>query len=553
MEYVLHVPRDWKTKWRPALNAVKADENFKKFHDYCGLCDNGGTPESHFYPPLVNTANAVLDVVSESDFDDIPSGKHQYYRVNDPYRISGGVMNKSGLSPDLVLLDKDLPHTNASLHWANPLHVLEVKPHDTAICDGKNMPRLVMNGKCPAGSFRIQLRLTRGTGVDPIKTHAPQPKNLRHRAKKRDPLATPTSLSLITSQSVSVSTAASTSRKRPADGSSAANPRAAKKSKATSASLQVPNEGAGTQAEGKEKAPSPPPPESQQQVVPALQVCRYLLEMFSVPLLRSHATASLVDRDRLQLYHANRSVILVSSAINFSTGDGKDKLIATIIAFHCLSLDQNGILTSIIPKNVALLSKPNLSGKARVVQRGNELHFIGNAVHKPFKVKLTNVISRDPAMVGRSTPVLYAKSTKWNTPIVIEISWPTSGRVSETDFLTKASKMAQGDHEWASKHLPKVFYAEDVIFDTDSTLESVAGLLENAKFVNGKYKYERSTLRIIIQERLFPVKSLKSVADIGQVFLVTIHFPFSITIRLPRFSSSLALRQCWHPPSRHQL
>ena len=56
--------------------------------------------------------------------------------------------------------------------------------------------------------------------------------------------------------------------------------------------------------------------------------------MLSVPLLCSHATISLIDRDHLQLYHANRLAILVSPAINFSDGDGKDKSIATITALQ---------------------------------------------------------------------------------------------------------------------------------------------------------------------------------------------------------------------------
>ena len=271
-------------------------------------------------------------------------------------------------------------------------------------------------------------------------------------------------------------------------------------------------------SEGEDEEPSPPPPEPQQKVETALRVCRYLAKMFSVPLLRSHATVSLVDRDRLQLYHANRSVILISSAINFLTDDGKDKLIATTIAFHRLSLDQNGTLASVIPKNVDLLPNTDLSGKVRVVQRGNKLHFSGNE-HGVFKIELANVISREEGMVGRSTLVLHAKSTEWETPIVIKIGWPTSDQVSETDFLTKASAMAKGEYEWAAKHIPKVYYAEDVVFDSHSTLESVASLFENTEFASENYVYERRTLRIIIQERLYPLNSLTSVKEFGQVFL----------------------------------
>jgi len=305
-------------------------------------------------------------------------------------------------------------------------------------------------------------------------------------------------------------------------------------------------------SEAEDEEPSPPPPEPQQNVELALPVCRYLLKMFSISLLHSHTTISLVDRDRLQLYHASRSVILVSSAINFSTDDGKDKLIATIIAFHRLAL------APIIPKNVDLPPNTDLSGKARVVQRGNELHFSGNE-HGVFKVELANVISSEEGVVGRSTLVLNAKSTKWETPIVIKIGWPTSGQVSEIDFLTKASAMAKGDHEWAAKHIPKVYYAEDVVFGADSTLESVAGLFENAEFANGNYMYERRTLRIIIQERLYLLNSLTSVKEFGQVFLDvlcgTCSYPlcFLIAIRLPLFSSPLALRPSWDPAPRHQL
>ena len=241
--------------------------------------------------------------------------------------------------------------------------------------------------------------------------------------------------------------------------------------------------------------------------------------MFSVPLLRSHATVSLVDRNRLQLYHANRSVILVSSAINFSQDAGKEKLIATIIAFHRLSLEQNGILASIAPENYRLLSKTAFKGGDRVVQRGNVLCFSGSAEHKPFKVKLQDVVSCVPALVGRSTLVINATSKIFDGPLVIKISWPTSGRVSETAFLEKASEMAKGDHAWAANHLPRLHYAEDVEFLPDTTLGSIAHLFQIGKLENGDYVYEPRTLRIIIQERLCPLKSLDNVKEIGQVFL----------------------------------
>ena len=140
-------------------------------------------------------------------------------------------------------------------------------------------------------------------------------------------------------------------------------------------------------------------------------------------------------------------------------------------------------------------------------------------------------------------------------PLVIKIIWPTSSRVLETEFTTKAIDMAKGEHAWATNHLPKVHYSEDVVFEAGSTLEPVAGLFENAVFVIGNYACEPCILRPIIQERLYPLKSLTNVRDVGRIFLgvvcsMCIYALSVLTIHLPQFSSSLALQPHRHPPSR---
>ena len=66
-----------------------------------------GGLEEGFYPDLMETANAVLEVLSESDFRGIPKAKRQYYHINNPARLRGGVMDKKGLSPDLMVLRGD--------------------------------------------------------------------------------------------------------------------------------------------------------------------------------------------------------------------------------------------------------------------------------------------------------------------------------------------------------------------------------------------------------------------------------------------------------------
>lgn len=254
-----------------------------------------------------------------------------------------------------------------------------------------------------------------------------------------------------------------------------------------------------------------------------LQVGRYLLEQFSVPAFRSHATVGLVDRHRIQFYHANHSVILVSSAIPFSSGDDLDTFIAIVIAFSRLSLQDSGILHS--PRKGELFSDngkiptSNLSNKVSQIQKGNKL-FLENGKER-FELTYGEVISHEPSLTGRATAVLHAGSHK-GTDLVVKISWPGSKRVAEDVFLTEATKVANSSptHQWALNHLPRVFFVQTVAFGLDSTHEKVASLFENAEFVNGdKYEYERRALRIIVQERLYPLNTLSDVKEIAQVLL----------------------------------
>ena len=290
-----------------------------------------------------------------------------------------------------------------------------------------------------------------------------------------------------------------------------------------------------------------PATETKAKASPAVQIGCYLLEMFSVPLLRSHATVCLVDRDRLQLYHANRSVILVSSAINFSKGDGLDRFIAVIIAFRRLSLDQNGVLHTFAKDNIKLVTNPNISSDNKAIQENNQLMIKETGSEKEIIVTLGEVISREPATIGRSTVVLKATSDHWpDTNLVVKVSWPNTGRVAESKFLEKATEEAKKTQEgWATKHLPQMLWTNDIIFDEESTFASVANLFKDAKFQEGrKFVYEPRTLRIIIQEELYPLKSLGDVREIGQVFVdvACSAYPsrFLIIICLRRFSPSLA-------------
>jgi hypothetical protein len=253
------------------------------------------------------------------------------------------------------------------------------------------------------------------------------------------------------------------------------------------------------------------------------QIGRYLLEQFSVPAFRSHVTIGLVDRDRIQFYHANHSVILVSSAIKFSTTDseGLERFIAIIIAFSRLSLQDNGILHN-LHKGTLFASNGKLPstlvGDVGQIQKGNKLT-LGDGSQE-FTITYGNVISHEPSLAGRATSVLEAQSEK-NSELVVKISWPGSKRVPENEFLEKAVEVARGDprHHWALNHLPKVHLSQSVGFDSNSTHGKIANLFKDPKFVKRGYKYEERTLRIMVQERLYPLTTLKSAKEVAQVLL----------------------------------
>ena len=226
-----------------------------------------------------------------------------------------------------------------------------------------------------------------------------------------------------------------------------------------------------------------------------------------------------------------------------------------VIAFSQLSLSDIGILhdlddDGLFRDNEKLVTRTVSPGGVRM-QVGNRLEFGGNEETGPFTLTFGEVISHEPSLAGRSTAVLHARSSKWkNADLVVKISWPGSGRVSETEFLEKATSLAEstGEDKWALNHLPRVLYAQDVVFDSDSTQARVASLFSEAEFANGEYVYERRVLRIIVQERLHPLKELTNVRDIGQVFL---DVACSMCLRFARwsprshqFSSPMAVQDC---------
>ena len=247
--------------------------------------------------------------------------------------------------------------------------------------------------------------------------------------------------------------------------------------------------------------------------------------------LHPHITTALVDGHNIQFYHANHSVVLVSSVVDLSLQDCEDsidKFVAILIAFHRLYLYDEEIFHR--------------------DQKATMLRLQGDTTVKgPVEIELGRCIYASHILVKRATGVMYGTSPTWpGSPLVVKISWVKASLVSEQDFMDKATEEAgKPGHEWALNHLPRFFYVEDV---HDPTYRSVDELLKNARFKNGEYTYVRHKMRVMVQEPLQPLETLTNVKDVGQVLLdvACSKYPslpsgVSGAVHLRGFSSSMAL------------
>ena len=115
---------------------------------------NGTHTRSHSTSPW-RIPQILFSTFRLSELGGMDSGIPQRYHVSNAKKFQGGIFNKADLSPDLVVLHEKCGNNPTGVHWANALHILEVKPQGTAICDGRNMPRLVVNGEHATDRFRV--------------------------------------------------------------------------------------------------------------------------------------------------------------------------------------------------------------------------------------------------------------------------------------------------------------------------------------------------------------------------------------------------------------
>lgn len=264
-----------------------------------------------------------------------------------------------------------------------------------------------------------------------------------------------------------------------------------------------------------------------------LQVVRYLYEKFGVSALRSHASAGLIDRDHLQFFHANHSTLLVSRAISLREDADVDIFIGILIGLHRLTLRQLGVM-DVVDEHRKFLSDSKfygervsggLKGDYKKMHDGNTLTLRKDDPNKkPITINLNGILNREPSIIGRSTSTLYGTSDEWpGVNLVIKVSFPSTGRVSEETFLNTATEKAKefekdGERYWVLDHLPKLLHAETAVLDEIE--ENVKELCTMREYVGGeKSSYDERRRRILVYEMLQPLQTLTTAMDFAQVFV----------------------------------
>ena len=207
---------------------------------------------------------------------------------------------------------------------------------------------------------------------------------------------------------------------------------------------------------------------------------------------RTRPTIGVIDRDLIQFYHTNRSVILVSSTINNGTG-GLGKLVAIVISFSRLSLCDNG-LSRRTGTRTFTTSTPRLCAFRKEGSWNLE------EMERP---------GRPLSRLGSSS----LASHRWlgRLRFVVNVFWPKTGGDRKGNCSRRRSE---------KRNVPPANGPSSI--SPVSCWPRMSPLIRvESRACPSEYKYERRLMRIgIIQERLYPLTTMtNSVKDTAQVLL----------------------------------
>ncbi|KAK0236743.1 hypothetical protein EDD85DRAFT_952687 [Armillaria nabsnona] len=530
---ILHLPLDWKTNddITKQTKAIRDNPVFKQhMQTYVDLCKKTHPGEKSFYHPHGMMCNSAFDVLGATN----NSGPGIYRQ--DAKLVLG---NEQENSPDTLGVlramftssknDVDKMKDNGPKHnfsWAQTMHWQEFKTK-VSMLDGGTEARyrvLTSDDKDPWGKVRVKNTIYRDPGsiLAPVGSSHPGSTSRKRRSEKDPPSV----------------------RSKYARSGATPDVSDARKGSENSTALSSLREGVlaldgPTTEEDEHKA--------RREVM--LQCGRYALEILSSAGFRTHCIGALVTVRRIQLLYYDRSIIIVCKPIDMfksvktsetTTTVITDEFGALLIGLGRLTLKQRGIQEQFCVDRALIENYKTYM--ERCVKDGQDLDQRGifKGVKLLLKLKsgkgdeevevevtLGRIISRQPAIIGRHTCVVEAKSDYkgWKgKELVIKISWPAVERKSEADLVKiareKARTMKTGKKpDWALDHLPNIPLCQDFGYDTDSTQAKIMAFCKKAKCAeNEMIDYEDRVCRITVQEKLYPLEELRTVEEYAQVF-----------------------------------
>ncbi|KAK0213999.1 hypothetical protein IW262DRAFT_289479 [Armillaria fumosa] len=492
LRVILHLPKDWRKD--PSITSliekVKNDEQWKKlWADYVVQC--GQTDEKLLYRPHSSLCNRALDLIKI----DSPSEPDIGFYRQDPKYVKG---TNANLSPDVITLllslfnssknkiaDIEAGGPQNSIGWPQLLQWLDFKLSETTLDNGRHATRVLTADK-----------------KDPIeKVFNP---------KGYTPPGDPEGVGVVAGQKRRSDVPKHGSR-------SGKSSRTSKKQDAAARSrMQEEAESERLRSPLNDKDPK-------NKEEPQLQCARYAMEVLSSAGFRTHSIGALIGGTLLQMQYYDRSSIIISQVIDM--GKDPESFIAMLIGLHRLSLEKHGIHS--------IIEDPILSDYANYTQEhrddtatlfeGRKLT-LKKADGTPVVFTLGKIIFRQPGIIGRDTCVVEATAEdceEWKgMETVVKISWQAKTRPSEKDFMNDVKKAVDKDsalHRWVADHLPNILLSEDFKMAEDSPQARLKEYFDAASYADGdSFEYETRVCRIMVQEKLYPITSLREPGHYAQ-------------------------------------
>ena len=192
------------------------------------------------------------------------------------------------------------------------------------------------------------------------------------------------------------------------------------------------------------------------------------------------------------------------------------------------------------------LTNPNFK-LARTLPAGTVFHsrFEGSTLELPneWKFSYHGLVFQKHAIISRGTCVLSATvndhpcqsngfgtvQCKEGSLVVVKLSWTPESRRAESEVLQRAYDT--DDYASFHNHLPKVVDALKIV--RPNICDRLGVLLGD--------KYEKLTLRVLIQQQLFPITELHTAPDLVKAFVEIFKCQLSLHV-LYKFADSVLTR-----------